>query len=153
MRLSRIRITIWRMMIVVLVVGLACGWLARQLHRRSLLAAARAQGVVTKRSVSGRFFLRPGPAHANYSLRYLDLSPDRVRWVWTYNASHDDDKTRCAHVEVYGDSDGTPISITDYGGAWNAKVIKALTRNYRQRGWKYVIIPRAGAGPAASGES
>jgi hypothetical protein len=144
MRLPRIRITIWRMMIVVLVVGLACGWPARQLRRKSLLAAARAQGVLTKRTVSRRFFLRPGTAHANIRLGYVDLLPDRVRWVLTYKASHDYDKTWRAHVEVYGDSDGTPISITDYGGAWNAKVIKALTRNYRQRGWKYVIISRAG---------
>ncbi len=94
--------------------------------------------------MSDRLFLRPGPAHANMSLGYVDLSPDRVRWVCTYRGSHDHDKTRRAHVEVYGDSDGTPISITDYGGAWNAKVIKALTRNCRQRGWKYVTIPRAG---------
>jgi hypothetical protein len=47
MRLVRVRFTIRRMMIVVLVAALACGWVARQLRRQALLAAARAQGTVT----------------------------------------------------------------------------------------------------------
>jgi hypothetical protein len=132
------------MMIVVLVVALACGWVARQRRRKALLAAARTQAVFT------HHFQAPveGPnSHGESHLVFLDRSPGRLRWVWTEQAWSKSDGVRVIDVQVSGGFDGSdlePLAIKDHGGTRNALLIEALARAYGERGWRYEIriMPR-----------
>jgi hypothetical protein len=146
MRLLRVRFTIRRMMIVVLVVALACGWVARQPRRQGLLAAARAQVEVTNDFISKQAFSGPN-SEGHSHVEFLDSSPDRLRWVWRYRAWSNSDGARLIDVEVAGGFDGSdlgPIVIKDRGGTRNARTIKFMTHAYGRRGWWYdVISPRA----------
>jgi hypothetical protein len=147
MRLPRIRITVRRMMLVVLVVGLACGWLARLLHWRTPLEEARAQIEVTTDVMHGPATAWP-TSHATSRGDFREASPGQVRWFRTYEGWRDSDGARLFDVEVSGGCDKTglePITIKDHGGTRNARLIGAMTRAYRERGWRYVIAPPAGA--------
>lgn len=150
MRLPRVRFTIRRMMILVLAVALVCGWLARQLYWRTLREEAAIQLAVTTEVMLGGSLGRiPGDGIRGTSDDdFSEPSPGKVRWFRTYKLGNPD--TRLLDLEVSGGCDRIglqPISVKDYGGTLNARLIEALTRAYRERGWRYVIMPLAGAGP------
>lgn len=154
MRLPRVRITIRRMMIVVLVVGSACGWFARRFHRPDPLEEAYAQHSVTwyimcreagPFSPTGRFRELSGEVIP----KPLHESPIGRRLSWKFAAWCNPEDTGLADVEVSWNCDGvylSPITIKVNGGPWDTRVAQALARGYRERGWQYVIIPRAGGG-------
>jgi hypothetical protein len=148
MRLPRVRFTIRWMMIAVLLVALSCAWLARRLHWRDPLAEARAQIDVTTEVMSGPI-LEPR-SHGICEGAFREPSSGCARWFRTYKGERLSDSARLIDVEVSGGCDGTElesITIKDHGGTRNARLIGALTFAYRERGWRYVIMPRAGAGP------
>jgi hypothetical protein len=152
MRLLRVRLTIWRLMIVVLAVALACGWVVRQHRRQGLPALAKAQMMVTSRFPmdQGQNFGGRGPGGGFSGVRFLNRKPDQLRWVWTCKHWSHSENARTIDVEVSGGFDGSdlgPIVIKDGGGTRNARLIEAMTRFYRERGWRYeVMTPGAGFG-------
>jgi hypothetical protein len=144
------------MMIAVLMIALACGWLAlwnaRRLRRNALEAEANAQSQVTtavfrevlaELGTTGRQS-KEGGGFAS--------SPGGVRWEKTLKAWDGIDirQAPVIDVEALGGSDDTDlesVTIKDHGGPLGGRVIEVLTRAYRERGWRYVIMPRAGSGP------
>jgi hypothetical protein len=140
MRFPRIRITIRQMMIVVLAVGLACGWLVQ----RTPLEQAREQDTVTTDVMHGPATVAGGRGGGSSRVAFYKTPAGQVRWSRTYRGWRDSVRAGLFDVEVYGGGDGTglaPITIRDYGATRNARLIRSLASAYRERGWRYVIVP------------
>lgn len=152
MRLPRVRPTIRRLMLAVLIVAFPCAWVARWHHRPGPLEEAHARHSVTwyimcreagPFSPTGRFRELSGKVIP----KPLNESPIGKRLSWKFAAWCNPEDTGLADVEVSWNCDGvylSPITIKVNGGPWDTRVAQALALGYSERGWQYVIIPRAG---------
>ena len=136
MRMPPVQFTVRLMMIVVLVVALACGWVVRQRRRQAPARLARAQVDVTS-----RFHLEPvrvpGRGGGSSRFRFLNGKPDQLRWVWTYKAWNHSENARVIDVEVSGGFEGSdlgPIVIKDRGGTRNARADRSDDPHLRWAG-------------------
>jgi hypothetical protein len=147
MRLPRVRFTIRRLMLAVLLFALPCAWVARRLHWRDPLIEAKAQFLVATGVELGPFM---GPSsHASSTGGFSEPSPGWHWWSRAYLGEHQTDGARLFDVEVSGGCDASglePIAIEDRGGLRSAKLVAELTRVYRERGWPYRVTRRAGDG-------
>ena len=72
----------------------------------------------------------------------------RFRWAWFFKC-WDQYGIQIIDLDVSGGFDGSDlelITIKDHGGSHNARAIEAMARIYDGRGWRYDMMPRAGAG-------
>jgi hypothetical protein len=144
MKLPRVRFTIWRLMLAVLIIALPCAWVARGLHWRDPLVEARAQYQVAVGLDIGRFM---GPSSHGYDKgESSEPSSGRHRWRRTYFGERNAGGAPFFDVEASGGCDATglePIVIEDRGGLRSAQLAAELTRICRERGWPYLIMRRA----------
>jgi hypothetical protein len=148
MGLPRVRFTIQRLMLAVLIIALPCAWVAPGVHWRDPLVEARAQFHVTT-DLELDPFMEPS-SRGSSSGSSSEPSPGRYRWSRAYTGERQTDRACLFDVAASGGCDASglePITIDDRGGLRSAKLVAELTRVCRERGWPYRVTRRAGNGP------
>lgn len=145
MRMPRLRIR--TLMIVVLVVGLLCGsvarWRAREVRREQLLAELRVQEQVTNSA------LRQIVAEINYPARegFSCSTANSFNYrAWSSEVeAHETagrDSTPLLYVEVSGGCDDEslrPIVISTSGASLDEELATRLVQAFVARGWPHVV--------------
>lgn len=150
----RPRITLGWLMIVVLIVGIPIGLVGRARLRearvRSAMARLSAQHDLTQDVLQARRVAiqarvtdangmsagsSAGPGGWDFHLELRGREGEReVLLAVGASCRLDDDRL-------------PPIRVEDRGGTFNAEAIAALTRAYRDQGWRYEVVETAGDGP------